>query len=68
MSLMIGYNMFGDVFHDDSVSLKNIKYAEFSAAILDEINLKKHANEKINQKYYKGDDLESGTLEGLVSE
>ena len=68
MSLKIGYNVFGNVFHDDSVSLTNIKYAEFSSAIIDEINLKKHANEKINQKYYTGDDLETGTFEGLVSE
>jgi hypothetical protein len=66
--MLVGYDVFGSVFQDDSTSLINIKYTEFSAAILDEINFKKHANEKIDKKFYKVDVLETGTLDGLVSE
>jgi hypothetical protein len=49
-------------------SLSNIKYAEFSSAIIDKISLKSSTNEKIDQKLYKSDDLNTGTINGLVSE
>lgn len=46
MSVLLGYHTFGnEVFMDDSVSLRGVKYTEFSSAILDEINI----NSKTNQ-------------------
>jgi hypothetical protein len=55
-------------FSDDSPSLSNIKYAEFSSAVIDNISLKSSTKEKIDQELYKSDDLNTGTINGLVSE
>lgn len=69
MSVLIGYHTFGNtVFSDDSPSIRGITYSEFSGSIVDEIKLEKNANETINQKLYKGDNLQTGTITGLVSE
>jgi|GraSoiStandDraft_46_1057282.scaffolds.fasta_scaffold608530_2 hypothetical protein len=67
--MILGLDLWGmEEFSDDSPSLSNIKYAEFSKSIIDNISLKSSTKEKVNQKLYKSDDLQAGTIDGLVSE
>jgi hypothetical protein len=69
MSILLGNQFWGvDEFQDDSPSLTNIKYTEFSSAIIDEISLKSSTKEKVNEQLYKADDLQTGTIDGLVFE
>jgi hypothetical protein len=69
MSILLGYQFWGmESFSDDSPSLSNIKYAEFSKSIIDTISLKSSTTEKIDQELYKSDDLNTGTMDGLISE
>jgi hypothetical protein len=67
--MILGLDLWGmEEFSDDSPSLSNIKYAEFSSAVIDNISLKSSTKEKIDQELYKSDDLNTGTINGLVSE
>lgn len=69
MAVLIGYQFWGmEEFSDDSVSLIGIKNVEASGAIVDDISIKRKAKEKIDQKLYKGDNLETGTIDGLTLE
>jgi hypothetical protein len=67
--MILGLDLWGmEEFSDDSPSLSNIKYAEFSSAVIDNISLKSSTKEKIDQELYKSDDLQAGTIDGLTSE
>jgi hypothetical protein len=67
--MILGLDLWGmEEFSDDSPSLSNIKYAEFSKSIIDNISLKSSTKEKIDQELYKSDDLQAGTIDGLTSE
>jgi hypothetical protein len=68
MSILLGVDYWGDVFSDDSPSLVNSKYVELKNCIIDNISIKSSTKEKIDQKLYKSDDFNTGTVNGLVSE
>jgi hypothetical protein len=40
MSMLVGFDVFGSVFQDDSVSLQNVKYLESANSIIDEVSLR----------------------------
>ncbi|MDF2789825.1 MAG: hypothetical protein K0S80_2923 [Neobacillus sp.] len=64
MSILIGYDYWGNVFQDNSPSIRDVKFAEFGNSVIDEISLKQKTNEKANVGLKYIDDF-SGTVENL---
>jgi hypothetical protein len=51
--MILGLDLWGmEEFSDDSPSLSNIKYAEFSSAVIDNISLKSSTKEKVRSRNY----------------
>jgi hypothetical protein len=49
--MILGLDLWGmEEFSDDSPSLSNIKYAEFSKSIIDNISLKSSTKEKVRSE------------------
>jgi hypothetical protein len=49
--MILGLDLWGmEEFSDDSPSLSNIKYAEFSSAVIDNISLKSSTKEKVRSE------------------